>query len=291
MPSTASSNNFSSIQDYYSYGMLEPLRSFSNENYRFGFNGKENDNESVGTGDYENYGMRIYDSRVGRFISIDPLFNKFPWWSPYAFAGDNPIWAKDLDGLETDKVNDKLSYTPTPVLTNSEQVKLFQERQIAHAIGAGLADIVYEDRTSSERSGATTILESRTSVSIGKDNTVKVVIDLRSRYQIKKGGGAIYEVSFEAGKEGLPEITEYLAKRGLKALQISGETADIIAKTLKYVAVGGNKIADSAHNDTEGFTSENDVLGRTAFYIDELKGKHTLLTQNVVASDKTKVSK
>lgn len=35
-----------------------------------------------------------------RFFSIDPLTAKFPYYSPYQFAGNTPIWASDLDGLE-----------------------------------------------------------------------------------------------------------------------------------------------------------------------------------------------
>ncbi|HTL07483.1 MAG TPA: hypothetical protein VL307_04465, partial [Chitinophagaceae bacterium] len=39
-------------------------------------------------------------SEQGRFFSIDPLTTKFPYYSPYQFAGNTPIWASDLDGLE-----------------------------------------------------------------------------------------------------------------------------------------------------------------------------------------------
>jgi len=44
--------------------------------------------------------MRIYDARIARFLSVDPLRMKFPSWSPYAFAFDNPILNIDLEGLE-----------------------------------------------------------------------------------------------------------------------------------------------------------------------------------------------
>ena len=44
--------------------------------------------------------MRIYDPRLGKFLSVDPLSSKFPWWTPYAFAGNSPIEAIDLDGGE-----------------------------------------------------------------------------------------------------------------------------------------------------------------------------------------------
>ncbi len=64
--------------------------------YRYGFNGKEKDNEVV---QYD-YGFRIYDPRLVRFKSVDPLIKSYPWYSPYHFAGNSPIWAIDLDGLE-----------------------------------------------------------------------------------------------------------------------------------------------------------------------------------------------
>jgi hypothetical protein len=44
--------------------------------------------------------MRIYDPRVGRFLSTDPLTQEYPWYTPYQFAGNTPIQAIDIDGLE-----------------------------------------------------------------------------------------------------------------------------------------------------------------------------------------------
>ncbi len=68
--------------------------------YRYGFNGKENDNEVKGEGNQQDYGMRIYDPRVGRFLSVDPLTKGFAMLTPYQFASNGPIEAVDLDGLE-----------------------------------------------------------------------------------------------------------------------------------------------------------------------------------------------
>jgi RHS repeat-associated protein len=68
--------------------------------YRFGFNGKENDNEVKGTGNQQDYGMRIYDPRLGRFLSVDPLTSSYPELTPYQFASNRPIDGIDLDGLE-----------------------------------------------------------------------------------------------------------------------------------------------------------------------------------------------
>ncbi len=46
--------------------------------YRFGFNGKENDNEVKGVGNSLDFGARIYDSRLGRWLIVDPLTKKYP---------------------------------------------------------------------------------------------------------------------------------------------------------------------------------------------------------------------
>jgi RHS repeat-associated protein len=88
--------------DYYPFGMQMPGRHYDvGTSYRYGFNGKENDNEVNGEGNMQDYGMRIYDTRLGRFLSVDPLAPKFPFYTPYQFAADNPVLSVDIDGLES----------------------------------------------------------------------------------------------------------------------------------------------------------------------------------------------
>jgi RHS repeat-associated protein len=89
--------------DYYAFGMGMPSRSFtvaSSGNYRYGFNGKENDNEVKGVGDQIDYGMRVYDPRAGRFLSVDPISKKYPELTPYQYASNRPIDGIDQDGKE-----------------------------------------------------------------------------------------------------------------------------------------------------------------------------------------------
>lgn len=66
--------------------------------YRYGFNGKENDNEVKGDGNSVDFGARMYDSRLGRWFAIDPLASKYPSMSPYNFVGNSPLIAIDPDG-------------------------------------------------------------------------------------------------------------------------------------------------------------------------------------------------
>jgi RHS repeat-associated protein len=71
--------------------------SLSSKGYRFSFNGKEDDSEINGQQDY---GLRIYNKLLGRFLSVDPLSKKFAYYTPYQFAANTPIGAIDLDGAE-----------------------------------------------------------------------------------------------------------------------------------------------------------------------------------------------
>ena len=66
--------------------------------YGFGFNGKEKDDEVKGNGNSLDFGARIYDSRTGRFLSIDSYFKESPNESNYSFAGNCPIFFIDKKG-------------------------------------------------------------------------------------------------------------------------------------------------------------------------------------------------
>ena len=89
-----------SATDYAPFGSPLPGRNYQSNQYRYGFNGKENDNEIKGQGNQQDYGMRIYDPRLSRFLSVDPVSPKYPDLTPYQFASNNPIKFIDIDGLE-----------------------------------------------------------------------------------------------------------------------------------------------------------------------------------------------
>jgi RHS repeat-associated protein len=86
--------------------------------YRYGFNGKENDDF-----DLVDFGERFYNPQLGRFLSVDPLTSSYPMITPYQFASNKPIVAVDLDGLES-KIYTKVSYTVTAAIgqVNYEEI-------------------------------------------------------------------------------------------------------------------------------------------------------------------------
>jgi hypothetical protein len=68
-----------------------------------------------GVGNQQDYGMRIYDPRIGKFLSVDPITSKYPELTPYQFASNRPIDGIDLDGLEffkKDNTNYQIAYKP-----------------------------------------------------------------------------------------------------------------------------------------------------------------------------------
>jgi RHS repeat-associated protein len=82
--------NVQSASDYYAFGQLLPGRN-AGENYRYGFNGMEEDNETKGEGNSYTTEFRQYDPRIGRWPSLDPIAHLREWVSPYNYVQNNPI--------------------------------------------------------------------------------------------------------------------------------------------------------------------------------------------------------
>jgi RHS repeat-associated protein len=99
--------------DYFPFGA--PNRTVSSSaGYRYAFNGKELDKSNeFGTANVYDYGFRIYNPSIGRFLSVDPLTRSYPELTPYQFASNTPLMAIDLDGLEAISYTIKLGIKTT----------------------------------------------------------------------------------------------------------------------------------------------------------------------------------
>lgn len=64
----------------------------------YSFNGKLKDDETYGNGNEYDFGARIYDPRLGRWLSVDPSQATYPELSPYNFTANNPIIFVDPNG-------------------------------------------------------------------------------------------------------------------------------------------------------------------------------------------------
>ena len=102
--------NVVNAQDYYSFGGI--LRSYetgglSGERYKF--TGKERDTET----NYDYFGARYYDSNLGRWLTPDPLADKYPAWSPYNYCLNNAVRLIDPDGDSVSVITSGPTYQNT----------------------------------------------------------------------------------------------------------------------------------------------------------------------------------
>ena len=92
--------------DYYASG-LSTTRGTNPEKQPYKYNGKELD-RMFGLDTYD-YSARMYDPAMGRFMTMDPLAEKYYSISPYAYCNNNPVrftdptgmWIEDEDGFHT----------------------------------------------------------------------------------------------------------------------------------------------------------------------------------------------
>ncbi len=64
---------------------------------------KERDQETSTS----NHGVRQYDAETGRFVSVDPLWEKYSMLTPYQYAANNPVNITDTDGKDIIVLNDE----------------------------------------------------------------------------------------------------------------------------------------------------------------------------------------
>jgi RHS repeat-associated protein len=91
--------------NYYPYGLVFDASQASStiKKTDYLYNGKELQHNEFGQNyglELEDYGARLYDPQIGRWISVDPLAEKSRRWSPYVYALDNPMRYIDPDGME-----------------------------------------------------------------------------------------------------------------------------------------------------------------------------------------------
>lgn len=78
-----------------------PGRKYNIGDYRYGFNGKEADRKKEWASlVHYDYGFRIYNPALGKWLSVDPLSRKNQSISPYAQTDNNPVLFLDPDGRD-----------------------------------------------------------------------------------------------------------------------------------------------------------------------------------------------
>ncbi|MCK9447340.1 MAG: RHS repeat-associated core domain-containing protein [Bacteroidales bacterium] len=101
---------------YYPYGMTLHQQNFGgtlDQPNKMLYNGKElQDDQLAGKSlDWYDYGARFYDPQIGRWHVVDPLAEKYPYISGFAYVANNPIKFVDPDGRDIVDANGNIVYT------------------------------------------------------------------------------------------------------------------------------------------------------------------------------------
>ena len=208
--------------------------------YRYGFNGKEKDNEVSGEGNHIDFGDRGYDPRLGRWNKVDSKQEKYPGYSPYHFGYDNPIITIDPDGKENIVVVGNQGHSPNSDFKNGKTKDGYRYGENKrHFLEAGLNEALRLKKDQTDNGEGTTLV-------IYKGNyTAKELKQYRQTAE--KAGITLLEVS------SAKEITNYVNAQDLKGDNFwdnlfGSDRADDKITDFSYVGHGWTKALYTGYN-------------------------------------------
>ncbi|MCB9217179.1 MAG: hypothetical protein H6616_15005 [Ignavibacteria bacterium] len=83
------------------------------------------DKETDAENDLGNLGVRAYDDNLGRFTSVDPIWEKFAFMNPYHYSHNSPVIRVDPNGLDDykiDNVTGKITLIPDTEDKNQDRL-------------------------------------------------------------------------------------------------------------------------------------------------------------------------
>ena len=235
------------------------------DRYRFGFNGQEKVNEWAGIGNHLDFTLRGYDSRTGRFNGIDPLSNKYPYWSPFQFAGNSPILFKDLEGAEPDNPVTRWLMTEgmISVVTKPQSAKA-KVTGVALGVGGSLSGVVDMVRHPIETAKGLLRVATQTP----QENAVDYALGMVEKYGDLPKPVQDYAVGANIGTDFTMMLLPFkktLSKPSAVTVSMASEAATVAKLPKRLVRV----IPDNVKASTLGRTGEADVFVTTP---DAIKG-------------------
>ncbi len=206
-----------------------------NNPYGFHFNGKENDQEIYGSGNSYDYGERMYDPRLGRIPSIDPLRKRFPNESNYMYCSNNPIFYTDNNGEQ------KITFIEvTDKKGNKSIVKIVDENKVRNVrvpstvfgipthdyndVDYDLMEFIHVDEKTGKTTTTGEILTRPT-----KDGIQKFIDSFKEKEGTKEGG-----IPLSASEEFNSAESQYLGDAKFKEAPINVEALMVLRGGAEY---------------------------------------------------------
>ena len=154
-------NEILSETHYYPFGMTMegPWMQNAGRENPYLYNGKEL-NEEFGL-NWSSYGAREYDASIGRWMTVDPLAEKYIGWSPYNYTMNNPIRQIDPDGRSVDDVviNGDKAKEAVKELQKSTSLKLSRDKKTGKLSASGEAKTESDEKLLSAINSSTIKVE------------------------------------------------------------------------------------------------------------------------------------
>lgn len=133
----------------------------------------------MGEGNFQDYGMRMYNPRIGRFFNVDPLTAMYSYLTPYQFASNRPIDGNDLDGKEWAGKTTEITKPDGTILVTTElvvKVKVQNRSSIVTdpAIVRAKSEVI---KSKVEKEGTTTLIYNKDGKSYTENISTIVVLD------------------------------------------------------------------------------------------------------------------
>ena len=233
-----------SYTDYYPFGSLMPGRNSNSGDYAYGFQGQLIDNEIKGTGNSINFEYRMHDPRLGRFLSIDPLSKKYPFYSPYSFSGNRVIDCIEMEGLEPKGAFDSWSRegAPTHNYDNGAEITFIDGYWVYEqwtSANASAHNYYYFDQTANDNKGewikfypksqVQMDMEHYAIVTKGIDFMVKATgIAIMAPIALAEGAPLIFASRASAqlylAKAFISSFFQYVVKKEVDIVDVAGDT-------------------------------------------------------------------